>query len=246
MNSYQNTGSNIFDRMPTIIKNLVIINVIFFIATYAFGEYFMKFTLGAYYPDSPFFETFQLVTHFFMHADITHLFFNMFALVLFGSALEVRWGPKRFLFYYFSCALGAYLMHMGVQAIEVSNITGQIAHNVTGLKVEGNYFVWDSNVPRELINIYSTPVIGASGAVFGLLLGFGMYFPNRSLYLLFVPFPIKAKWFVIIYGVMELYLGLRNVPGDSVAHFAHLGGMLFGYIMIKSWKNIDLNSRWQH
>lgn len=246
MNNYQSSGGTFFDRMPPIVKNLVIINVIFFVAMYAFGEVYMRYTLGAYYPDSPFFELFQLVTHFFMHADITHIFFNMLALVLFGSPLELKWGPKRFLFYYFSCAFGAYFLHMGVQALEVYNITGQIAHNITGLKVEGSYLVWNSNVPEELINIYRTPVIGASGAVFGLLLAYGMYYPDRPIFFFLIPFPIKARWLVILYGIMELYLGLRNVPGDSVAHFAHLGGMIFGYIMVKSWQNIDINSRWQH
>lgn len=245
MNSYNTSGGGFMSNTPAITKNLIIINVVFFIATMAFGESFMIYTLGAFYPDSPFFEPYQVVTHMFMHGGFNHILFNMFALWMFGSVLERRWGPKRFLFYYLFCALGAFALHMGVQAWEVFNITGHL-HNDLGIELTGDgYIRHHQNISQTVFSIYTTPVVGASGAIFGLLLGYGMYYPNHSLYLMFIPVPIKAKWFVTVYGIIELMMGLNNNPGDSVAHFAHLGGMLFGFILIKAWKNIDLNSRWQ-
>ena len=149
----------------------------------------------------------------FMHGSMTHIFFNMFALVVFGSALERAWGSKRFLQYYMLCGIGAFFMYEATVGYEVMQLTG-------GVSYEG----------------IAGRVLGASGCVYGLLLGFGMLFPNTELMLLFPPIPIKAKYFVIIYGLIELSLAMGNSPGDNVAHVAHLGGMLFGYILIKKWQ----------
>ena len=171
------------------------------------GRVDLRIWLALFSPGSEYFQPYQLITHMFMHGNFYHLFFNMFALWMFGRVLESVWGGKRFFIYYFITGLGA-----------------------AGLQLLVNYI---QNVD---VNI---PMLGASGAVFGVLLAFGMLFPNTRLMLILPPIPIKAKWFVIIYGAAELFFGIANYSGDPVAHFAHLGGMLFGYILIKYWNKTN-------
>ena len=187
-------------RISEVVKNLLIINVLVY-----FGSMFLLAnpvgTLAMYWPGSPFFEPYQLVSHMFMHGSITHLFFNMFGLYMFGTTLEYHWGPKRFLAYYLICGFGALLIHL-------------IYMYVTSTFV---------------------PVVGASGAIYGLLLGFGMQFPNMRIMLLIPPIPMKAKYFVLVFGAIELYLGLSG-RNTGVAHFAHLGGALTGLVVILVWK----------
>ncbi len=213
-----------------VIKNLIIINVIFFLATKVIGGDgplpFLTQQFGAFYPGSPMFQPWQIVTHMFMHSHVSfaHIFFNMFALYMFGVALERTWGSRRFLIYYFVCGLGAFFLHEAVNAWQIFEITGRIFPDRVDFPDDRLYGMF-----------YGIPVVGASGAVFGILLGFGMLFPNTRLMLLFPPIPIKAKVFVFIYGAIELFMGFSN-PGSNVAHFAHLGGMLFGYIMLKKWQ----------
>lgn len=167
-----------------------------------------------FYPESPFFKPWQLVTHMFMHGGFSHIFFNMFALWMFGSIIEQRFGAKRFLIYYFICGLGAAACHMAVQYY--------LFH------VQG-----DAQVPF-------IPTVGASGAVYGLLFAFGYLFPNAVLHLYFA-IPVKAKYVVIGLAAIGLFSGISNNPGDNVAHFAHLGGMLAGFIVFKAW-NIRYNA----
>jgi membrane associated rhomboid family serine protease len=194
-----------FGNLTDVVKNLLIINVIMFLG----GGELMEM-LGSsrdmlalqYHPT--YFEPYQVITHMFMHADLTHLFFNMFALFMFGPILETTWGSKRFFIYYFFTAFGALALHTLVSYL-----------------MHGSF--------QEMGG-----VLGASGAVFGLLLGFGVYYPNNVIQLLIPPIPIKAKYFVMIYAALELYLGLNY--SDGVAHFAHLGGALFGLIMIWGWR----------
>ena len=200
-----------FDRVTPVVKNLIIINVIVFLVQGAFPQ--LEFYLMGHYPLSPEFQPWQMVTHMFMHGGFTHLLFNMFALFVFGSALERVWGAKRFLIYYLLCGVGAFFFYEFTLGIDIYQQIGSFNPN------------------RDL-----GWVVGASGSVFGLLLGFGMLFPNTQLMLLFPPIPIKAKYFVIGYGAIELMMAFNNSPGDNVAHFAHLGGMLIGYIMIKKWQ----------
>jgi membrane associated rhomboid family serine protease len=210
----------------------------------------------------------------FMHGGFAHLFFNMFALWMFGNVLENVWGPKRFLLYYLVTGLGAALLHYAVlywQMLPTLQAVNSVLENpdpeslrafleseyfkVTSMEIQNNFRVFLSeynslinNSPNEamvravnFLNQYKVDflnapvVVGASGAVFGILLAFGMLFPNSLIYLFFA-IPIKAKYFVMIYGAMELYFGIANRPGSNVAHFAHLGGMLFGYLMIRYWK----------
>ena len=197
--------------MTPVVKNLVIINALVFLAQSAMPG--LEPLLMGHYPLGANFEPWQVITHMFMHGSLTHIFFNMFALVVFGSALERAWGSKRFLQYYMLCGIGAFFIYEATVGYEVFQITESI--------------IYDGLAGR---------VVGASGCVYGLLLGFGMLFPNTELILLFPPIPIKAKYFVIIYGLIELSLAMSNSPGDNVAHVAHLGGMLFGFLLIKQWQ----------
>ncbi|MEJ2882824.1 rhomboid family intramembrane serine protease [Pedobacter sp. GR22-6] len=235
-------------NIPPVVKNLLIINVLFFVATIVFkntGIADLRDILGVYYFDSSLFKVWQLLTYMFMHVNFMHLFSNMFALFMFGGMLEKRWGAKRFLNYYLITALGAVVLQMGVQAYEVYHITGSAINNpVNNLLRTDQYIQGDINIPNlsqvdhdTLLGIYGGTMMGASGAVFGVLVAFGMLYPNIELMMLFFPVPIKAKYFVIGYVILELSSGVARVPGDSVAHFAHLGGALIGFILVKFWKD---------
>lgn len=228
--------------VPPVVKNLIIINVIMLFATYVLEMRGIDLTrlFGLHYFESPDFRPYQLVTHMFMHGGLGHLFFNMFALWMFGRVLESVWGPKRFFIYYFVTGLGAATLHSFVNFLEFQNLAHKmLPEAVQMVMTQGpeifsqgkNFADADAGKLNLLLNV---PTVGASGAVFGILLGFGMLFPNTQLMLLFPPIPIKAKYFVMGYGAIELFLGLTN-SGGNVAHFAHLGGMLFGFFMIKYW-----------
>ena len=238
-----NTGG--FRNIPEAVKNLLIINVLMFLITLVIGEH-LTYILGLFYIESPLFEPYQIVSHMFMHGGFTHLLFNMFALWMFGSILEQVWGPKRFLIYYFVTGLGAAVLHQFVIWIEIQNLLSGLtpedaAFYLQKVRTEGAEIItqnqnYSAEILGKLNGLMNIPVVGASGAVFGLLLAFGMLFPNTQLMLLFFPVPIKAKYFVILYGALELFLGFSRFQGDNVAHFAHLGGMLFGFILIKMWQ----------
>jgi len=256
----------LFGQMPPVVKNLLIVNVIaFLLASFINYEKAVEY-FGMFYPASELFRPHQIVTHMFMHGNISHLFFNMFALFMFGRMLEVVWGSKRLLTYYMITGLGAVLLHIFVTWIDITQMRSVAALFIESPSPElfDKFARSNINNPSQgllgfISQYYSNPdnpyiiqqaqqlcqtiiehrmdvpVIGASGAVFGVLLAFGMLFPNTELMLLFPPIPIKAKWFVIGYGVIELWLGVANRSGDNVAHFAHLGGMIFGFILIKYW-----------
>ncbi|MCW5907534.1 MAG: rhomboid family intramembrane serine protease [Chitinophagales bacterium] len=203
--------------------NIIAINVILYIITVMTGEWmYMQFAL--HYPANPLFQPVQIVTHMFMHGSMGHIFFNMFALFMFGSVLERVWGPKRFLAFYFITGFGAVALHLLVQAIIVYNFTGTFSPTLEMVQSEPG-----------VISTFFSSTVGASGALFGILVGFGMLFPNTELYLLFFPFPIKAKYFISFYVLLEIYLGFSMYGSDNVAHFAHLGGALFGFILVKIW-----------
>ena len=225
-----------FSELPEIVKNLLILNGLFFLATVSLSNLGIDLVkiLGLHQFQSPEFRPHQLITHLFMHGNFTHLFFNMFALWMFGKILENVWGSKRFLIYYIITGIGAASIHLLISQYQIISISNQIPEMVN-LAIEGRY---NPSIPisKKLTQLIITPTVGASGAVFGLLLAFGMLFPNALLYLYFA-IPIKAKYFVIGYGLIELYAGISNNPADNVAHFAHLGGMIFGFFLIKYWKN---------
>lgn len=212
-----------FFQTPPVVKNLIIINVLFFLATSllpnGLGDLIGN-KLALYFWESDNFHLYQLVTHMFLHADITHLFFNMFAFWMFGRILEYDLGSKRFLTYYLITGIGAALLFMCVNWL---NITIERGGMPAGY------------MTQSLFNMINTPMVGASGAVFGVLLAFGMLHPNSEIMLMIPPIPMKAKYFVIGYGVLELVLGFLN-SGGNIAHFAHVGGMLWGFILLKYWK----------
>lgn len=264
---------------PMVVKNLLIINVLFFLAKLTLNVD-MDHIFGLHFPTAPNFRVWQPITYLFMHADITHIFFNMFGLWMFGRQLENYWGPKRFLIYYLITGIGAAVIHYLVLYFTVLAPMLELTTAVTDTpslatfdalmaqyKADVSNFAYSTNqitfINEQLATLNTQPgntqalsalatfaadfrdyylnmgtvVVGASGALFGILLAFGMLFPNTPLMLLFFPVPIKAKYIVIGYGVIELFSGLRNSPTDNVAHFAHLGGMLFGFILIKYWNN---------
>jgi membrane associated rhomboid family serine protease len=236
-----------FSLLPPVVKNLLIINGLFFLATISLGSTFnmdLIRALGLHLPGSPRFEPYQLVTHMFMHANFSHIFFNMFALWMFGTAIENLMGGRRFLVYYLVTGFGAAFLHLGVTYLEALSLRGELlaagysAADLARFVETGSYNVLPGLSERNLVYYlakYFIPTVGASGAVFGILLAFGMFFPNSYIYLFFA-LPVKAKYFVIGYGVMELFFGLTSRPGDNIAHFAHLGGMVFGFLLIRYWR----------
>ena len=224
-----------FNELPVVVKNLLIINGLLFLATISLSNLGIDLVkiFGLHQFQSNDFRPHQIITHLFMHGSFTHLFFNMFALWMFGKILENIWGQKKFLIYYMITGIGAAAIHLIFCQYQIINISNQIP-DLVNIAIEGKY---NPSIPisKKLTQLIITPTVGASGAVFGLLLAFGMLFPNALLYLYFA-IPIKAKYFVIGYGLIELYAGISNNPADNVAHFAHLGGMIFGYFLIKYWK----------
>lgn len=234
-----------FRDTPPVVKNLLIINVLVYVAMIMLRSQDLDLTeyFGLHYWKSEAFYPHQLVTYMFMHSfTITHLLFNMFAVWMFGKVLESVWGSKRFLIYYMVTGVGAGLIQLLVIYLRLMPLYSQlsledlsyITENGYQLLQEGKNFT--DPIAGKINLLLNVTTVGASGAVFGILLAFGMLFPNTELMLLFPPIPIKAKWFVIGYGAIELYSGMANNAGDNVAHFAHLGGMLFGFFMIKYWQ----------
>jgi membrane associated rhomboid family serine protease len=230
--------------LPPVVKNIILINILMLLADFAAKSVLGKdlaMILGLYFPKSENFMPMQIVTHMFMHGGFWHLFFNMFALYMFGGVLENVWGPKRFFIYYMVCGLGAAFVHESVIAIQYSKLMNIINPDQLQLVVNDGaaYFsqgkVFTDPTMKNLQMLLNVPTVGASGAVFGILLAFGVLFPNTQLMLLFPPIPIKAKYFVIIYGAIELYLAVTQ-PGSNIAHAAHLGGMVFGFLLLRYWR----------
>lgn len=215
---YENRGGGFLSNTPPVTKNLLIINVVMFLFT-LINEQFMIQTFAMFYPQSRFFHFWQIVTHMFMHGGWAHIFFNMYALLMFGSIVERSLGSKKYLVYYFITGLGAAILHTGVQYLQA------------------RYFMLSdaSTDIQAYYNLLRTPTLGASGSIFGLLVAFAMLYPDSTLTLIFPPISMSAKWMVIIYIVIELLLGMNGVA-DGVAHFAHLGGALFGWLLLTWWK----------
>lgn len=262
---FGNFGDSSHTTTP-VLKNLIALNILLFAGTYLVGESLdLVRWLGLFYPASDLFMPHQFVTHMFMHGGLSHIFFNMFGLWMFGRILESVWGSRRFMVYYFVTGLGAAALHTFVNFLELSSFNEAIQafQNSPGpelfdeiiashapqfqSQLESFSGQWSLNpgdpsliaiadqyLQQALQARMDIPTVGASGAVFGVLLAFGMLFPNTQLMLLFPPIPIRAKYFVMIYGGIELFFGVTNTM-SNVAHFAHLGGMLFGFILIRYW-----------
>lgn len=219
-----------FRNIPTVTRNLLLINIVVFLATYLFKQQFaLERWGGLHFFMAPDFHVWQFITYQFMHGNFTHIFFNMFALWMFGCVIERVWGPQKFLFYYLVCGIGAGLCQELVQYFEFSG------DGLTALSVHDRVNVLGVGVMTvgQIYNLSCT--VGASGAVYGILLAFGMTFPNERIFIFPLPVPIKAKWFICIYAALEIVLAYSS-NGDGVAHVAHLGGMLFGLLLILYWR----------
>lgn len=215
MGYYYDNGNNFISQIPTVTKNLVAINILMFIAT-LINENFMVTNFAMFYPASPFFKPWQILTHMFMHGGFWHIFFNMYSLLMFGSILERSLGPKKFLIFYFVTGLGAVALHTGVEWMQARVFIA-------------------NGAAQAYQRLLMTPTLGASGAIYGVLIGFAMLYPQARLTLIFPPIPMTAKWLVIIFAAIELFSGINGIQ-ESVAHFAHLGGMLFGWLLIRWWR----------
>ncbi len=262
-----------FKMLPDVVKNIIIINGLLFLATIAAANVFkidLADMLGLHYFGAEKFKPYQFITYMFMHGGFGHIFFNMFALWMFGSVLENYWGPKRFLVYYLITGIGAALVHYIVMYYQISPDINIINNYIANPNLDKLYEIKNSGLfgkSYEMLTSYNQfvanvsgaddktilsasvemmqqvkidylnapNIIGASGSVFGLLLAFGMMFSNSLIYVYFA-IPIKAKYFVMIYGALELYSGIANNAGDNIGHFAHLGGMLFGIFLILYWR----------
>ena len=215
MGYYYDNGNNFISQIPTVTKNLVAINILMFIAT-LINENFMVANFAMFYPASPFFKPWQILTHMFMHGGFWHIFFNMYSLLMFGSILERSLGPKKFLIFYFVTGLGAVALHTGVEWLQARVFIA-------------------NGIAKAYQQLLVTPTLGASGAIYGVLIGFAMLYPQARLTLIFPPIPMTAKWLVILFAAIELFSGITGIQ-ESVAHFAHLGGMLFGWLLIRWWR----------
>jgi membrane associated rhomboid family serine protease len=227
---------NSFGYLPVVTKNIIIINIILFIATFALQnakgidltDYF-----GLHYHLAADFKPHQFITYIFMHGSISHIFFNMFGVFIFGQVLEQAWGPKRYLIFYLLTGLGAALTQYIIMHFEIREVLDMVNNDINSPATSVQEKTYLINQKFEYLNRHV--IVGASGSLFGLLGGFGMLFPNRMLYLYFF-FPIKAKYLVIGYGLLEIFSGLRNSQGDNVAHFAHIGGLVVGVALVLAWR----------
>lgn len=210
-----------FDNVPQVTRNLLLINILVFVATLVNKEVMIT-NFALFYPTSQFFHWWQIITHMFMHGGFWHIFFNMYTLFIFGTVLERVIGSRNFLVLYFVCGLGAVALHLGVQALQ--------AHSYMEAIAEGS-----AKAAQAYQALKLTPTLGASGAIYGLLIAYAMLFPTSRLTLIFPPISLSAKVWVIIFAAIELLTGVTGTA-DGVAHFAHLGGMLFGFLLIKWWK----------
>jgi len=242
-------------RITDIVKHLLIINVIFFFASAILGE-IMYDLFAMHYPNNPNFFVWQPITHMFMHGDLTHIMFNMFGLWMFGTPLEQIWGKKKFIFFYISAGLGAALLQITVYHIDIVSVN-QILSEYGLSKGEIDLFYETGRLNTSLIQSvgedrlfsgiqsFKALMVGASGALYGILVAFAMLFPNVQLMLLFPPIPVKAKYLVPILILFDLFFGFTSYSVGPIAHFAHIGGAITGFIMMWYWKKNNLNNkRW--
>jgi membrane associated rhomboid family serine protease len=220
-----------FQMIPPVIKNLIIVNALVFFAQNIF-EHNTAFNIENLFAlhdiRSVFFRPHQLVTYMFLHGSLSHIFWNMLILWMFGSILENFWGPKRFLIFYTVCGIGAAVLHLIVLYHELTPLWQELA----------TYPIHQQEIYKYSDPTLNSATLGASGSIFGCMVAFGLLFPNSLIYLYFF-FPIKAKWAVLAYVCIELFLGIRNTAGDNVAHWAHLGGGLVGLLLVFYWRKTD-------
>lgn len=227
-------SSNNYTGRPStpVTTNLIIINALMLLADFVMSKRGISLSdyLGLHYYDASNYHSWQGITYMFMHANFSHLFFNMFSLYMFGRLLEMVWGTQRFIIYYLVCGVGAAIVQ---QLAWRFGVVGDWLHQI---QLQDAGFTYGQLIQEGDIYLNRLTTVGASGSVFGILLAFGMMFPEARIFLLFPPIPLKAKWLVIGYGLFELYGGVAQTANDNIAHFAHLGGMLFGFLLIMLWK----------
>ena len=222
-------GTSFGSNTPPVVKNIIIINVIMLLFTMFTGDFMYKY-FALYYVESEWFSPYQIITHIFMHGGFWHLFFNMYTLYIFGTVLERIWGMKKFILFYFVTGLGAAAVHTGVEWIQASHWMSEAAAG-------------SMEAMQQIHMLKMTPTVGASGAIYGILMGYAMLYPDSIMTLVFPPISLKAKWFVLIFAAIELLTGVTGT-GGGIAHFAHLGGLIFGFALIWYWKkNRTLYSR---
>ena len=236
-----------FFSTASVVWNIIIINVLCLIATTVLRSRSgieLNDALGLHFVLSEKFRVYQFFTYMFMHAGVEHILFNMFAVYMFGRLFEMFWGGKKFLFYYLVAGLGAAIVQQTVWYIDYCSIASHIADmpavmshiSTEGAKALAESLNYSDEYMGRLNILMNIPTVGASGAVFGILIAFGYMFPKEKLYMFFLPIPIPARVFVIVYGLIELFAGVANFSWDNVAHFAHLGGLLFGLVLLLIWK----------
>lgn len=244
------TQGNMFTGLPTVVKNLLIINVLVFLFTWVnesrhiIGD--VETMFGLHYIGSPLFRPWQLLTHMFMHGGLWHIVLNMFGLFMLGPRVEYRWGSQRFLTYYLLCGLGSAALYMGWQwfgaheALAMASLEDLASVRKTVIEGarEGLVYSFSDPEAQQVYDLWRIPMVGASGALFGILVAFGMLYPNVELTTLiyFVPIRMKAKWFVAMYAATELFSGVANVAGDNTAHFAHIGGLVAGFFLVRMYE----------
>lgn len=225
------------NKLPPVTKNLLIINVLCWMGTMAMAKYGIDLykLLGLHFFLAPAFRVWQLLTYMFLHEGFQHIFFNMFAVWMFGRVMEIQWGSKRFLWFYLLCGIGAGLTQELCQFVHYEFALAGFKY----AEIHGTVIPMAQYLDGIL-------TVGASGAVYGILLGYGMTYPNNQLFIIPIPIPIKAKWLILGYIVLELGLGIRGSAADNVAHFAHLGGMLAGFLIILYWRYKERRRRDNH
>jgi len=253
------------NSIPQVTKNILLLNVMFYVVTeiLALQDINLRGMLGAHYVNSPLFQPYQIVTHFFMHGDFFHIFFNMWLFIMLGGFLEKLWGPKRFFMFYIASAMGAFALYNAIgvyQLIELSNLLGANVNmdefNLIIAQSEGldelntNLTQFFQNVPnlnveavKEYISLSYTPMVGASGAIFGVMAAFAILFPNTE-FMLYFAIPVKAKYLVGAYFLIEVYQAFQNHANDPVAHLAHIGGAIVGVILVLIWRKQDRANFW--
>lgn len=241
--------------LPDIVKQLIIINVLFFLGSMSLGNAAYDL-LTLHYPQNPKFAPWQVVTHMFMHGSINHILFNMFGLWMFGGTLAQMWGRNKFLFFYLSTGLGAAALQLGINYFQIGTVVEQLveagysATALTETLQSGQYNTAWANVISQtelsqLLTSFNMSMVGASGALYGILVAFAFLFPNTELMIIFLPIPIKAKYFVPILLASDLFFGFSSYSLGPIAHFAHLGGAVTGFIMMWYWKKQQFNNnRW--
>jgi membrane associated rhomboid family serine protease len=245
------------NNLPQVTKNILILNIVFFLATLILESQGIDLigSFGAHYVNSVLFKPFQIVTHFFMHGNILHIFFNMWMFIMLGAYLEQIWGPKRYFIFYLASAIGAFALYNAIGVFHLENLRNELSsvfpmQDIDNLIINNNIdalnellYRSNSSALNEYITLNLTPMVGASGAISGLMAAFAILFPNTEFRLYFA-IPVKAKYLVTAYFLFDLYMAWQNQAGDNTAHLAHVGGAIVGAVIVLVWRKRDRSNFW--